>query len=352
MIYFLSFNLSIFLTWFQRLFDSNFIKKILKLLSASILIAILGLRHYVGTDYTSYVYIFDSISGLDFSSLISYTETEIAHTFLCKIIYVLGFDYRMMFLIYSVLIVFFLYKIMDTIKINKTFFLMTYLFMIFSYSFNIMRQSLSMIIIVYSFILLFENEKTKSYIYLFLAALFHKPALIVLPIYICYLFIKNRKLSNFILILFYTIVVYLLFNNYFTLIDMDAMSRYSNYAISNTIDYGIIISGIIKRLPIIFLFFVYINDFKEKNINNYTYIALFVISMIFSILGAVNPTLNRLSLYFNIFDAIIIGKITFRKNIPIVKILLYMYFIIYFYYQFYYSRVCEIFPYRSWVGEI
>ena len=130
------------------------------------------------------------------------------------------------------------------------------------------------------------------------------------------------------------------------------MSRYSNYAISNTIDYRIIISGIIKRLPIIFLFFAYMNDFKEKNINNYTYIALLIISMIFSFLGAVNPTLNRLSLYFSIFDAVIIGKITLRKNIPVVKLLLYIYFILYFYYQFYYSKVGEIFPYKTWVGVV
>ena len=352
MIYLVSFNLSIFLNWLQNIFKSNFSKKALKIISASILISLLGLRYYVGTDYRNYIYIYNSISHLKFSDLFSYTETELAHTLICKITYILGFDYRIVFLIYSLLIVFFLYKIMDTLKVNKTFFMMTYLFMIFPYSFNIMRQSLSMIIIVYSFTLLFENKKIKSYIYLFLASIFHKTSLIVLPIYLCHLFIKNKKLRNLILILFYLIVVYLLLNNYFTLLDIDSMSRYSNYAISNTIDYRIIISGIIKRLPIIFLFFAYMNDFKEKNINNYTYIALFIISMIFSFLGAVNPTLNRLSLYFSIFDAVIIGKITLRKNIPVVKLLLYMYFILYFYYQFYYSKVGEIFPYKTWVGVV
>src|SRR5574344_647169 len=351
MIYLVVFIISTLLIWIRDHIKFKFIKPILTIISAVLLILLLGLRYYVGTDYGSYVYIFNEISALGYNELFSFTDTEIGHTIICKLVYSLGLNYQAVFMIYAILTIYFLYRTMDRLKINKSLFLLTYLLMVFPYSFNIMRQSLAMVIILYSLTYLFDNNRFKSLFLLLVACLFHKPALIVLPIYLCHLFIKKRKYRNFILIITYSIIVGLFLTNALTIIDVDTLSRYSNYIISNN-EYIMVFTNIVKISPIIIMFLLFYDDFKVNNINNYIYIDIFIISIIFTFLGALNGTLNRLSLYFSVFDSVLIGTFTNRKKILFIKLCLILYLVIYFLYQFYYSGIGEIFPYRGWISWI
>lgn len=352
MIYLLTFNLSTFLVALQNVFKSKLMKKLLSIVSAIILIIVLGFRYYVGTDYGSYVLIFNNISVLNFQELLAYQDTEIGHNIVCKIVSDLGFDYKILFLVYAILTVYFLYRIMSKMKLNKFIFISTFIFMILPYSFNIMRQVLAIVLVMYSFIHLFENKNIKSLLLLVLAIMFHKPAIILIPIYLCHLFIKNKKMRNVLMIIIYSLVVLLFLSNVLNLVNIDALSRYTSYLDMEEFDYKLIFTTIIKQIPIILIFYLFRQEFKEDNKDNYTYIAIFIIGFIFLVLGAVNPTLNRLSLYFTAFNSIIIGKALNRKNITIVKLLFYIYLVIYFLYQFYYSGICEIFPYRTWIGEL
>lgn len=349
MIYLLAFNFSSIILWFSNLFKSKLFRKVLVAVSAIILIILVGTRYNVGTDYISYKYIYQTISALKWDELMSFTETEIGHTLLCKILSYLGYGYKSMFLIYGFLTTFFLYKSMKKLNVNKYFFILAYVCLIFPYSFNIMRQVLSMAIVLYSMTFLFNNEKMKSFIYLFIAFLFHKPAIIVLPIYLCHLFIDSKKTRNFLLVSTYLFIIALFMSNTLTLNNIDALTRYTNYIQSDGIDYTIMITNIIKKLPIILLMFVFRNDFKDENHNNYTYISLFIIGLILSFLGGISSTLSRLSLYFTIFDIVLIGKFMNRRNIPTIKIMIYIYLFAYFIYQFYYSGIGELFPYNSWL---
>lgn len=352
MIYLLTFNLSTFLVALQKIFKSKLMKRLLSLISAMILIIVLGFRYYVGTDYGSYVLIFNNISVLNFQELLAYHDTEIGHNILCKIICDLGFDYKVLFLVYAVLTVYFLYRIMNKMKLNKFIFISTFIFMIFPYSFNIMRQVLAIVLVMYSFMHLFENKNIRSLLFLILAIMFHKPAIVLIPIYLCHLFVKNKKMRNALMIVIYSLIVALFLSNILNLVNIDALSRYTSYLDMSEFDYRLIFTTIIKQIPIILILYLFRREFKEDNKDNYTYIAIFIIGFIFLVLGAVNPTLNRLSLYFTAFNAIIMGKALNRNGITIVKILFYIYLVIYFLYQFYYSGICEIFPYDTWIGEL
>lgn len=202
----------------------------------------------------------------------------------------------MMFLIYNFLTLLFLY--LSLAKEDKNIRIISYyiyLFIFYISSFNIIRQMLSVSIILYSFSFLNKNKKLHYILFVLFASLFHKTALICLPL--CLINLDKRKIKNIILLLIFVFAINI--DNILTIITkLDFFSHFSTY----TKEYSGTINN--KMFFVDLLIWIYLLIYEKKiikqNKNNNLYIFLYTISLILSLSGFISPFLKRIAIYFKI----------------------------------------------------
>lgn len=159
-------------------------------LSASILICVAGLRWQVGVDYGNYMLSYARRKTEWFISILTFDEPGIGT--LAKLGSFFFDDYAVMFFMVS-LVTIGLY--VWTISKNTNYFafsLMLYIFMgCWHNSFNGIRQYAAAAILFAGHRLIYERKFWKYLIVVVLAMMFHKTAIIMLPVY----FVANRKIN-------------------------------------------------------------------------------------------------------------------------------------------------------------
>ena len=179
----------------------------------SILLIFVGCRYYVGTDYESYIDLYNTIATLDFSELYL-VNMEIGPKLLFKLIYILFDNQYFIFIGLAFLSLYPLYKsnkLYDYKYLGYS--ILTYCFMFLPFSMNGMRQGVAMSFLVLSFVYLFKDKKINSLIVFIIAFLFHKSAILILPYLLLFMFNKGKSAEAYSILITMVLSVLLLFFN-------------------------------------------------------------------------------------------------------------------------------------------
>lgn len=346
---------SVFLiTYFINVFAGNIYerKKILSNIliigSFLILLIFVGGRYYVGTDYESYINMYNNIASLDFNEL-NLINIEIGAKILFKVIYLLFDNQYFIFIGLAFLTLYPLYKA------NKLYnykylglSILTYCFMFLPFSMNGMRQGVAMSFVILSFANLFKDKKINMVISFVLAFLFHKSSILILPYLIIFIFEKNSYAEMISIVLTLVITILLLFFNNI-LMSIGIISDYE-YLISNLNISSVSFRNLLLYLPFLLIMISYKTQ-NEKHIDEMN--GLVISGLILNLIGTMKPYLTRISHYhlmvLTFLMPVLIQNINNKTNKTIIQIFYIIYLIIFFTYEFYITGMHEIFPYQSWL---
>ena len=333
------------LTLLMMLFDYNYKKKNIKfsyfilIIVFCLLTFISGFRYKVGTDYSNYIGFYGGFGFL-----------EIGSQFLFKIANFISSNPQTIIFIYSFLTnLFLILAIVNLRKKNETFLIFaTYLFMYLPFSYNIIRQGLSMAICLYAFSLLQENKRYKVLFLLLIAFSIHYSSIVLFPYFLTAMFSKNKK-NNYkrILLLTLFVLVLMLFASTI-LIRFKFFYNYRGYFLSvliNKIDFNFLLA----YLPFIIVLMLFKKSIKNSIIlQNYS--SIFISGFLFEFLLS-SSNISRIALYFSIIQIILfpnlLNQIKDKFSRKIIKIIYYIFLILYFIYVFYVYGRTEIFPYNN-----
>lgn len=220
-----------------------------------------GIRYGIGTDYYSYLSIFENIkSGNE-------VRTEIGFNFLNLLVANMGGNIHVLFFLISFLTFLFIYLSLHKYRKSISVGLGMFIFMLLFYhdSFNGVRQVLAVSILLYSFNFIIEKRFWKFLITVLLASSFHLSSLVVLPFY--YIYNRLGERSNTYRLGIYIVVVLLVFNydsllNVFISLSPD-LTYYSKYLSNGGFSFGL--GQIVLNAPYIIPGLIFYNKFKNNS---------------------------------------------------------------------------------------
>lgn len=277
-------------------------------------------------DLNSYERMFLKIKNLSLFEVISlYKGNELGFYLLNKIVSYWG-NFTMFRIFCSSIIYYFLYKLI-AIENNKKLFLIgitSYLSIQFLNSFNILRQSIAVIIFVYAFSKYLKDKKMLHYYsYCFMASCFHISAIVAFLVgHFCIGIYKIK--SNYLkfLLALSCIFIAISFEQLFSILisSIDAFDKYSFYLSMNnsTTNYVFFIDCLVM---IMYIFICKNNNISVNNI--YTYMLL--VCCCSQALGFYGVYMKRIALYFETLQVITFMDIRKRvKNNNLVFIYIYI----------------------------
>ena len=312
----------------------------------------LGTRFNVGTDYKNYTRIFYIIKNTMFSEL-SNIKWEYGALIVFKITSLFFEDAKYVFIPIAALSVFPLYKInkiYDFEYLPLSFIIFNLIYMPFYM--NGMRQGIAMSFALYSIVLAINDNKKIAILLTFLISiLFHNSALLLLPYIIIIACDKSNDKSNSskqILMISIALTVFILF---FSKLFINNLDFYFYNSYINRIDASkLSLSYFIIYIPII-LMMIFIKEKNDKVINVGK--SIMISGYLFGLIGTSAKYLNRISIYFTVFEILfvpyVLKSIKIKKTRIIIICLYISYLIVFFVYQYYYLGRHQIFPYNTWL---
>ena len=270
-----------------------------------------------------------------------------------KLVIKLNGTFPIVMFIISFLTILFIYKALLNEKeyISVGLGMAVFMFLYYQTSLNLVRQSLAISIGIYAITCLAKEKYIKFIIYVFLATLFHKSALICLIV----LLIKNiieddrkriRKYSIFLIALFLVIRRDIMGNMVMIIFKSSYYSRYFTRDIASETN---IVNFFMRIIPFILIYFVVCRGCKIKPFT--IYYNLCIIGYILSLLGIFTATyVQRISYYFTYLSIILLpycAKNYRRKYRKIFWWLIIGIIMFFWLYDFFYKGYSETVPYRT-----
>lgn len=319
-------------------------KKISMLILITILGAFSAARDGIGIDYSSYLIHIENISfGYD-----NYMES--GFQFLVKIIMSYFEDPRSVIIVMSILTVYFF--ISSIYSQSKIITMSVFLFLTWGYyflTFNTIRNYFALALIVFAIKFILDKKYIKFIIMVVLASLFHKSALICLPLY----FFANRKFTKqtYIFIFLGAAFLFLLKDQLREL----AFWFYPHYE-GSVYDSGrISVLNVLKSFLVLIYGFIYYKLIKDDNkilfYFNLNTIALIIYTAFYWI-----PEISRIGFYFNIAAIIFIPNLTSlikSKDRMLINGIIYItsLFLFVLLMRGFYSPTIQLLPYETWIFQ-
>lgn len=310
-----------------------------------------GIRLNVGTDYNLYQKGFQQIIN---NETTRYEDFEIGYKFVNKLVAFCNGNFHWVMFIMSFFTILFIYKALynERKNIRLSYGMMTYMFLFYQTSLNIVRQSLAISICIYALTCIYTKSVKRYILYIILASLFHKSALICLPVVFIKVIFEDIK-YKYIRYIVYTLLLLLVFNkNIIGTIVLYIFNShyYAGYFLRETDKGGNILLYLIKILP-----FIMFGLYKIKYINNSKSISLYfnlmICGYILGMLGCFSLTqVQRVAFYFTYLIILLVPFIL--KNIQgkkylFFKITLVSFVIFIWYFDFFYKGYSQTVPYNS-----
>jgi hypothetical protein len=282
---------------------SKILKNILYYTPAIIYSLFWGYRYYVGTDYISYVRIYEAILAGDY---FTYNYIEPGFMVLNVIVSIFRAETTGIFVATSAIMIISLYysqKKYSKILPYIIFFYFTSSVVLFSQ--NGIRQSMAFLLFVVSVRLYKESNLTNSLIIAILAVSFHKS--VILPIAVVLIlhknYFSNRVFTLLILMIsisFNELIIPLLYEKsqyFFQLLGYNHFYRLDKFTITNELATGI---GFSLKISI-YILSIYLSNrvrsFSESSFYQIIY-TLFIIGIILEPMVEQNMMLKRINVYF------------------------------------------------------
>lgn len=249
--------------------------------------------------------------------------------------------------------------------------MLIYYLVFYNMSLNMVRQSIAMSFLFLGFVYLIQKEWIKYLVFVVIAILFHRTAIIgMIPLFIYYFLTRSNSINNnddviqnnvvrktqlhrsIILIL---ILGFFVFNISFLtkILNLVGLSELTQGYLIN-LTYGISWFDLILRIPFIIIFIIFLIN-SRNNKYRYFYFVLVILDILLSMLGRMSTYSGRIALYTLMYyiyitpDAIS-NLDTENKTIKIViETLLIMYLLVYWYYTIVYYNFNQTVPY-VWNG--
>lgn len=314
--------------------------KILVLLSGSILIIVSGLRNNIG-DTVFYIHSYET-ENFTWESVMKGKDAGFGvYQMLLKqfsddpqiLIFVSA-------LITNLLIVMVLYKYSRLFEISLYVFIASGMFLV---SMNGMRQFLAAAILFAGTKLLEKRKWLPYFLVVLLASAFHQSALIMIPVY----FLVNRKAwtKGTFMLLAAAVLIIIGFSQFQTLL-FNALENTQYEGYKNFSEGGAnYLRVVVNAVPLAIAYFGR-DRLKEINPNSDLIINMTLLGFIFMIISTQNWIFARFSIYFGLYNLILVSWIikVFRKKDE--KLIYYSLLICYFIF-FYYEEVLSLNMYYS-----
>lgn len=320
------------------------IKYIFFFISLLPLILMSGLRYNIGLDYPTYVSSFESLSEgkrID--------RFEIGFYLLNKLVIFLNGNIAFLFILISVITLLPLIKVSKDNKIKLYLLVLCYVCLgFYCYSFNTVRQFISISICLMSYNFIIGKNWFKYIVMIWIATMFHSSSIIMLPLY----FILNYRYSFmqyfFVYVIFFVVKIlsnpiknYIIRTFYPIYYDSFRMSYFNNDYSLNFIIISVFLVGLM-------LYIIKTNkgvdesdDEATINIFNVDKNIAFYCLVWSTTIGWLGEMGIRLSFFLRIFYIIIIarflGNKSEKKFMILLKIIIVIFMILYFAYILYAS---------------
>lgn len=278
-------------------------------------------RYETGYDFIPYQNMFLKVksSSLNVFQLSNSMNIEMGYVFLMKLLK----DFSFEFFLFFVSLVAIFPKIYLINKINKNKFLMLFCYyttIFLTYDMGIMRQGLSLSILLFSVKYLLSHKYLKFQLVVILASLFHSTSLIFSFLYL----LKDKELSlkTYVSLSVLTLVFPLFINtsSFINLLSQfgGILGSKSDYYANYYVESSIFVS-LIKRIVVImiFLYFSKIKDNKDNYYNDFFWLSLnaYLLSLIFmSLLNGVAIIATRGTVSLYLFQIVCFGYIARKKD--------------------------------------
>lgn len=286
-------------------FASFTTNRILKILTIVILILIVGLRYEVGSDWSNYLIMYQLLLGNSLEVHLGFTDP--AYGLLNYIAANLNYDIWFVNLICAIIF----YLGLDYFSKNTRNYWITLLiafpYLILSVSMGFTRQSVAIGLSMIAITHLFRNNKYNFFIWIFLALLFHKSALLLLIFTPYALNIKFTPLKSGLYFLIFVIVLFTIMNKF---------SAEDNLYFTDEVSSAGALARMIIHAPAVGIYLLYRNRLKNIYREKLAVLdALLALIIIFFFISFIYSTFaDRFNLYFYIFDMLVLTSITLFFN--------------------------------------
>lgn len=309
-------------------------------------IIIACLRQDIGIDYSIYEVKFNSIHN---SSLLEYYENQGSYEYLNKPLVDLGYwltdDIRGAFAIYAIL-TFVIYE-MSLLNFRRDTSLsigtLILLFLLYSASLNIVRQSLSIAIVFYSIKYVIKRDIKRFIVLILIATGIHSSAFIAILFYFLYSKKSSRKEKIIKLLIVFSPLI--IFTGLTVLSHFIIFERYfESYDTSN----NDISASYVLKMPVLILLLLSYRRLKRIDISSLFYY-IYVMEWTLLFTASIFKWAFRLS-YYSYMGQIILLAMASKKgmqNAWFYKFASVLWFLLYFYVLFYIWGRDGIFPYTT-----
>uniref|UniRef100_UPI0040568635 EpsG family protein n=1 Tax=Agathobacter sp. TaxID=2021311 RepID=UPI0040568635 len=316
------------------------------------IVFIQGFRYEVGTDYESYLSLYNGFNQGN-HVFVSWYINEPLFILLCKVVYIIsGGNQVAFFLVDAILINSIIFLIFDYYKeeVSLPIMYLFYYTLCFPYFLNIERQGLAVALIWYSTKYVHEKKPSKFILCILIASLFHNTAIVGCVLYFIN-FLEGRS-GRYVKRIFIGIAALTPF------IFGSSIDFLSNHVALFSKYTKFLSDGTTEKLNINFIFMLFMlvilyilrKFLKKSKIDDMWLLFLCVAQVSTYLLDSYISWGFRMSFYFEfglIYSySLIFSKLKYRTN----KMLLLMFLItilgFYFTYKFYIQGNCEIFPFK------
>lgn len=311
-IYIITFLVVIVLSKLIERYKKSKISYFIAIVLLLILSIVAGIRSVdMGWDASKYVvstfYRLDYYNGL-IEPFMNETTVEMGFSIYSWFLYKLYPNINFLMFGYSFITTFFImifaFREQNKISISKV--LIIYYLTLYLVSYNIIRQSISVAIVLVSISLFKDKKKIKALMLFIISLLFHDSAILAIPIYILYIILNksssnNIKLRRAIIILIVTLIVSYCYSYIIQMLYNIGLitQKYYNYFLSyDDIDYNL--SNIFINIYWLIFSCVFIKMDTEKNkFNELIFnIVLFSISLVINVVSIKIHPIYRISYYY------------------------------------------------------
>lgn len=259
-----------------------------------------AIRYNVGNDYQNYIYMFQRINTAEFTSV------EIGFKSLGKLIGNVTTDAQWLFVICSFVTLLFIF--LGIVRESPSPVVSLYLLfatMHYAYGLSAVRQYLALSICFFGHKHLVEGNFLSYLVYVLTASLFHRSALIMLPLYV--LLRLRLKVSQYIAIALTGLLITLFREQVMSLIFSIA---YEQYAGSDFLDFHISYYNILQSLLVTVGCIAYYRQMAAGSGNLILMNAAILSFIVYlTIPGWLGNALSRVMLYLNFYHILTIPKI-------------------------------------------
>lgn len=281
-------------------------------------------------------------------------ELELLYNILVYVISRITDNIHVLYFAIQTIIMTFVYRACYDQKDNCPMWLSFLLFLLLYYnrSLNMIRQSIALSIILFSYKYIKEKNLKKYILFVIIASLFHKTALLSLIIYFMVRLIEKKE--SFLYKIFIFLISFLFLIGYqeimFLLIELGIIpSKYLFYVTSS--ESNILLIELIRKIIFLGIFILFGKSLKRNNEKNHILKYFMSLDLILYLVGIYANYAQRIAYYLGYFDIFLIAQLPncCRKGLSRkgMYILIIIFFIIYWFIYYAILQYDSTYPYIS-----